>query len=53
MSMYEKILSIKTKFMGLLYTILLFSIYIIFVNVHLFWKIKNIAEVRHDCSESH
>lgn len=38
--------------MELLYIILLFSVCILFINVHLFWRIKNTEKVHEGYSEA-
>lgn len=50
-SMYERILSIKTEFMELLYLILLFSVCSFFINVHFFGRMKNRVKVHEGYSE--
>lgn len=42
----------QKKIMELLCIILLFSVCILFVNVHLFWSIKNIVKVHDGYSEA-
>lgn len=49
--MYERILSIKTEFMELLYLILFFSVCSFFTNVHFFGRIKNTVKVHEGYNE--